>query len=59
KGLPEGRYSVRAWQPRLRPGRAEAVQDGVIVGAGAKPVVFKLALLPDMRQQPDRERARY
>jgi hypothetical protein len=58
-GLPEGRYSVHAWQPRLRPGRAEAVQEGVVVGAGGKPVEFKLALLPDSRRQPDLERAQY
>lgn len=59
-GLPAGSYSVRAWQPRLRPGRAEAVQESVAVAAtGSKPLQFKLALLPDMRRQPDRERARY
>jgi hypothetical protein len=59
-GLPAGRYTVRAWQPRLRPGRAEAVQEGVVIGAGgAPPLAFKLALLPDMRQQHDLERAQY
>jgi hypothetical protein len=35
------------------------VQDKVVVGPGAKPVAFKLALLPDTRRQPDRERAQY
>ena len=59
-GLPAGSYTVRAWQPRLRPGRAESVQERVAVGAGgSKPLTFKLALLPDTRRQPDRERARY
>ena len=58
-GLPDGHYSVHAWQPRLRPGRAEMVQENVTAGPGAKPVVFKLALLPDTRRQPDRERAQY
>lgn len=59
-GLPVGSYAVRAWQPRLRPGRAEAVQERIAVGtSGATPVTFKLALLPDTRRQRDRERARY
>lgn len=59
-GLPAGNYSVHAWQPRLRPGRAEAVLASVPVGKpGAVPVTFKLALLPDTRRQPDRERAQY
>lgn len=60
RDLPAASYTVRAWQPRLRPGRAEAVQERISVGAsGATPVTFKLALLPDTRRQPDRERARY
>jgi plastocyanin len=59
-GLPAGSYSVQAWQPRLRPGRAPSMQDKVGLAAG-KPtqVSFQLALLPDTRRQPDRERARY
>jgi plastocyanin len=59
-GLPPGSYTVNAWQPRLRPGRAAASQDGVRVGAGAPTALaFKLALLPDTRRPPDRERAQY
>jgi plastocyanin len=58
--VPEGSYTVRAWHPRLRPGRAEAVLERVVPGsAAAKALAFKLALLPDSRRQPDRERARY
>jgi plastocyanin len=58
--VPDGSYTLRAWHPRLRPGRAEAVLEKVAVGATPPPPVgFKLALLPDTRRQPDRERARY
>lgn len=58
--VPGGSYTVRAWHPRLRPGRAEAVLEKVAAGPGsAQPIGFKLALLPDTRRQPDRERARY
>ena len=58
--LPEGSYTVRAWHPRLRPGRAEAVLERVVPGTPVtKSLAFKLALLPDSRRQPDRERARY
>jgi plastocyanin len=58
--VPEGSYTLRAWHPRLRPGRAEAVLERVVPGsATAKALAFKLALLPDPRRQPDRERARY
>ena len=59
-GLPAGSYSVQAWQPRLRPGRAASVQEHVALAEGtAKQLAFKLSLLPDSRRQPDRERARY
>jgi len=58
--VPDGSYTVRAWHPRLRPGRAEAVLERVVPGSpAAKSLGFKLALLPDTRRQPDRERARY
>jgi plastocyanin len=60
RGVPAGSYTVQAWQPRLRPGRAQAVQDKVLLSE-AKPqeLSFRLALLPDTRQRSDRERARY
>jgi plastocyanin len=58
--VPDGSYTLRAWHPRLRPGRGEVVMEKVVASAGpAQPVGFKLALLPDSRRQPDRERARY
>jgi plastocyanin len=58
--VPDGSYTVRAWHPRLRPGRAEVVLEKVVAGAGpAQPIGFKLALLPATRRQADRERARY
>lgn len=58
--LPAGRYDVRAWQPRLKPGRAEPVQ-AVVLGDGtaAKALVFSLPLLPDPRRQFDREHMHY
>ena len=58
--VPDGSYTLRAWHPRLRPGRAEAVLEHVVPGSpAAKSLSFKLALLPDTRRPPDRERARY
>ena len=60
QGIPAGSYTVQAWQPRLRPGRARAVQEKVALADGQpRQLAFKLALLPDTRRQPDRERARY
>jgi plastocyanin len=59
-GVPAGSYSVQAWQPRLRPGRAPSLQEHVGLAEGkATQVSFQLSLLPDSRRQPDRERARY
>jgi plastocyanin len=59
-GLPPGRYEVRAWQPRLKPGRAEPVQAVVLGGdSPAKPLVFALPLLPDPRLRFDREHMHY
>jgi plastocyanin len=59
-GLPVGSYSVQAWQPRLRPGRAASLQEKVGVAEG-KPtqLSFQLSLLPDTPPQPHPERARY
>jgi plastocyanin len=58
--VPDGAYTVKTWQPRLRPGRAETVLENVqVAGAAAKPLSFRLALLPDTRRPADRERARY
>lgn len=60
-GVPAGGgYRVQAWQPRLRPGRAPSMEENLTLTEGApKQLAFKLALLPDTRRQPDRERARY
>jgi len=59
-GVPAGSYSVQAWQPRLRPGRAPSLQEKVGLAEGRPTQLsFQLALLPDTRKQPDRERARY
>lgn len=59
-GLPAGRYEVRAWQPRLRPGKPEPVQVVDLQdGATARLVRFPLSLLPDPRRRFDREHVHY
>ena len=58
-GLRAGDYEVRAWQPRLRPGRAEPMQRVSLGADGGKALRFPLALLPDPRGKPGREHARY
>lgn len=58
--LSAGTYTVRVWQPRLRPGKPDLVQSGVVVTAsGNNPLDFKLSLLPDSRRQFDREHTQY
>ncbi len=60
RDLPAGTYTVRVWQPRLRPGKPDLVQSGVVVTAQEnKPLQFKLNLLPDSRRKFDREQTRY
>ena len=58
--MPAGAYAVRVWQPRLRPD-AKGTEQRVTLpaAAGAPPLRFALALLPDTRRQPDRETTRY
>lgn len=59
-GLPAGRYEVRAWQPRLRPGKPEPVQVVDLEdGTTARLVRFALSLLPDPRRRFDREHVHY
>jgi len=56
--LAPGTYDMRAWHPRLRPGRAGAAT--VTVEASAPAVAaIALPLLPDSRQQMDREHMQY
>jgi len=58
--LPAGRYEVRAWQPRLRPGKPEPMQAVALQdGAMATQVRFRLSLLPDPRRRLDREHVHY
>lgn len=58
--LPAGNYTVRVWQPRLRPGRPDLAQSAVLVTADeSKSLVFSLTLLPDSRRQFDREQTQY
>lgn len=59
--LPAGRYEVRAWHPRLRPGNPDlVVQPLTIAGDAAQASQrFRLTLLPDPRLQFDRERTQY
>jgi plastocyanin len=57
-GLAPGTYDVRAWHPRQRPGRAPTA---TVVVAASTPgtVTLTLSLLPDPRQQMDREHMQY
>lgn len=48
-GLPPGDYEVRAWQPRLKPGRVEPRQVVAVAAGGTASVAFALALLPPAR----------
>jgi hypothetical protein len=58
--LPAGAYTVRVWQPRLRPSRPDLAQSVTVVGAGAAQTLkFDLSLLPDPRLQFDREHTSY
>lgn len=58
--LPAGTYTVRVWQPRLRPGKPDLAQSAMLVsGSETRTMDFKLNLLPDSRRQFDREQTRY
>lgn len=60
KDLSPGTYTVRVWHPRLRPGKPDLVQSGVVVpAADGKSLGFSLVLLPDSRRQFDREQTQY
>jgi plastocyanin len=45
-GLPPGDYEVRAWQPRLRPGRGEPTRNATVAADATASVSFALTLLP-------------
>jgi plastocyanin len=45
-GLPPGDYEVRAWQPRLRPGRGEPTRNATVAAGASASVSFALTLLP-------------
>lgn len=59
--LPAGRYEVRAWHPRLKPGNPDLVVQPLTIAAQATQTGqrFRLTLLPDPRLQFDRERTQY
>ena len=58
--LPAGNYTVRVWQPRLRPGRPDLAQSAVLVNSTERKTLnFALTLLPDSRRQFDREHTQY
>jgi len=56
--LAPGAYDVRVWHPRQRPGRATSTTVDVSASTRA-PVAITLSLLPDPRQQMDREHMQY
>lgn len=53
-GVPRGSFRVQAWHPRQRPGKPAPARALVVAGddAAAKPLGFRLALLPDSRHRP-------
>jgi len=58
--LPPGDYDVSVWHPQLRPGQAPPTQTLHVDAANAAATLrFALALLPDLRRGPDRERVDY
>jgi hypothetical protein len=58
--LPAGSYTVRVWQPRLRPGRPDLAQSALLITASeSRSLRFTLNLLPDSRRQFDREHTQY
>jgi plastocyanin len=58
--LPAGAYTVRVWQPRLKPSQPDLAQSVTVVGTGsAQMLKFDLSLLPDPRLQFDREHTSY
>jgi plastocyanin len=59
-GLPGGDYVVQVWQPRLRPGRVESLQQVHVEATGpGKTLSVALRLLPDPRLQAGREHVHY
>lgn len=52
-GLPPGDYEVRAWQPRLRPGRGEPTRNATVAADASASVSFALTLLPPPRTGHD------
>ncbi|HEY3519985.1 MAG TPA: methylamine utilization protein [Rhodanobacteraceae bacterium] len=60
RDLPAGAYTVRVWQPRLRPSQPDLAQSVTVIGATpVQTVKFDLSLLPDPRLQFDREHTSY
>jgi plastocyanin len=55
--LPPGDYEVRAWQPRLRPGRAEPTRNATVAAGATAALSFALVLLPPPRM--DHEHMQY
>ncbi len=56
--LPPGQYEVRAWQQRLKAGRAEPVKPVVVGDGGRAAVSFALPLLPP-KPPMDHDRMQY
>lgn len=51
--LPPGEYEVRAWQPRLRPGRGEPTRNATVTAGAPASVSLALTLLPPPRTGHD------
>lgn len=59
EGVPDGRWTVRVWHPRLRPGRDSPARQVVVAGKPLAPLAFRLVLRPDPRRRADPERVGY
>lgn len=59
EGLVPGLYEVRAWHPRLRPGRGEPRHSVGLEGRESRALQFSLPLFPDPRLQVGREQSHY
>lgn len=59
EGLPAGDYRVVVWHPRLEAGKQAIARRVTLRGSAASTLDVSLRLRPDVRTQPDPERADY
>ena len=59
EGMPAGDYRVVVWHPRLEAGSQRVERRVTLGGSGGRTVDVSVRLRPDVRTQPDPERAAY